>query len=177
MTTYNEYTDSNDIKHLSININDYPAVKKHLDCYWNEINKRQDKGDTPYNLRRCTYMDDFNKQKILFSEIVNSPKFYLDKTKKFVPEATAFLISGENKTLEYLLDWLNSYTISYIFKKFYAGGSLGDKGYRYKKEFLLKLPIPLKISDDNYNNNEKLIQERLQFSEEEINFISSSVKL
>ncbi|MFM1608088.1 TaqI-like C-terminal specificity domain-containing protein [Streptococcus mutans] len=123
------------------------------------------------------YWDDFNKQKILFSEIVNSPKFYLDKTKKFVPEATAFLISGENKTLEYLLDWLNSYTISYIFKKFYAGGSLGDKGYRYKKEFLLKLPIPLKISDDNYNNNEKLIQERLQFSEEEINFISSSVKL
>ena len=50
------------------------------------------------------------------------------------------------------------------------GGSLGDKGYRYKKEFLLKLPIPLKISDDNYNNNEKLIQERLQFSEEEIKF-------
>ncbi|MCB5020476.1 restriction endonuclease, partial [Streptococcus mutans] len=59
ITTYNEYTDSNEIKHPSININDYPAVKKHLDCYWNEINKRQDKGDTPYNLRRCAYMDDF----------------------------------------------------------------------------------------------------------------------
>ena len=32
-----------------IHIEDYPAVKQHLDCYWDKIESRADKGDTPYN--------------------------------------------------------------------------------------------------------------------------------
>jgi hypothetical protein len=40
-----------------VNINKYPAIKKHLDKYYPELEKRQDKGDTPYNLRNCAYMD------------------------------------------------------------------------------------------------------------------------
>src|SRR5574344_558050 len=39
-----------------ININEYPAVKAHLDNYWNEIKDRADQGDTPYNLRNCAYL-------------------------------------------------------------------------------------------------------------------------
>ena len=38
-----------------IHIEDYPSVKAHLDKYWDEISKRSDKGDTPYNLRNCAY--------------------------------------------------------------------------------------------------------------------------
>ena len=41
-----------------INIDDYPAVKAHLDQYWDKIEKRTDKGDTPYNLRNCAYLDE-----------------------------------------------------------------------------------------------------------------------
>ena len=40
-----------------IHIEDYPAVKVHLDQFWNKISKRVDKGDTPYNLRNCAYLD------------------------------------------------------------------------------------------------------------------------
>ena len=40
-----------------VNIDDYPAVKRHLDQYWDKISTRSDKGDTPYNLRSCAYMD------------------------------------------------------------------------------------------------------------------------
>ena len=39
-----------------IDINDFPAVKKHLDKYWDKIEHRADQGDTPYNLRNCAYM-------------------------------------------------------------------------------------------------------------------------
>ena len=39
-----------------IDINDYPAVKAHLDQYWDKISVRSDKGDTPYNLRNCAYL-------------------------------------------------------------------------------------------------------------------------
>ena len=40
-----------------IDIKDYPAVKAHLDQYWDKIRDRADQGDTPYNLRNCAYLD------------------------------------------------------------------------------------------------------------------------
>ena len=48
-----------------IDVNEYPAIKAHLDQFWDKIYKRADKGDTPYNLRNCAYMEDFNKPKII----------------------------------------------------------------------------------------------------------------
>lgn len=41
-----------------IDVNEYPAIKAHLNQYWDKISKRADKGDTPYNLRNCAYMDE-----------------------------------------------------------------------------------------------------------------------
>ncbi|MCO6469094.1 MAG: Eco57I restriction-modification methylase domain-containing protein [Bacteroidales bacterium] len=123
-----------------ININDYPAVKQHLDKYFPQLENRQDKGDTPYNLRNCAYMEDFNRQKIMYSEIVKEPQFYLDNAGEFFPEATTFILTGNH--LEYLCNMFNSKTIAYAFKTFYAGGGLGESGYRYKKVFFEKLPIP-----------------------------------
>jgi len=41
-----------------IDIKKYPAIKKHLDSYWDKINNRDDQGITPYNLRSCAYMED-----------------------------------------------------------------------------------------------------------------------
>ena len=79
-----------------VNINDYPAIKKHLDKYWDKIEPRADQGETPYNLRNCAYMDDFSKQKIMYSEIVREPQFYLDSDGEFFPEATTFIMTGVN---------------------------------------------------------------------------------
>lgn len=78
--------------------------------------------------------DDFNKPKILYSEIVTQPQFYLDATGNFVPEATSFVMTGLN--LDILIKYLNSRVVSWIFKSYYAGGGLGN-GFRYKKAFML----------------------------------------
>ncbi len=53
-----------------VKIENYPAVKAHLDQYWDKISKRSDKGDTPYNLRNCAYLDDFYKPKMFYADIV-----------------------------------------------------------------------------------------------------------
>ena len=53
-----------------INIDDYPAVKAHLDQYWDKISIRDDRGKTPYNLRNCAYMDDFSKPKLIWTDII-----------------------------------------------------------------------------------------------------------
>ena len=52
-----------------ININEYSAVKAYLDQHWDKISKRADKGDTPYNLRNCAYMEDFYKPKIVWGNL------------------------------------------------------------------------------------------------------------
>lgn len=164
-----------------VNIDEYPALKDWFDYGdWNDkpekgnnierLSKRTDKGDTPYNLRDCAYMDDFSKQKILYSEIVRSPQFYLDNN-NFIPEATAFLMSGE--CLEVLVNYLNSPIVAWIFKRFYAGGGLGEEGYRYKKAFMINLPIPT-TAIENYTDD--LIMQVYAFTDEEISFISSVVK-
>ncbi|MGM9769064.1 MAG: Eco57I restriction-modification methylase domain-containing protein, partial [Candidatus Cryptobacteroides sp.] len=40
-----------------VRIEDYPAVKAHLDQFWDKIKDRADQGDTPYNLRNCAYLE------------------------------------------------------------------------------------------------------------------------
>ena len=79
------------------------------------------------------------RDKIVYSEIVREPQFHLDSD-LYYPEATAFVITG--KRLEYLVGLLNSKFVSFIFKRFYAGGGLGKEGYRYKKAFVKEIPIP-----------------------------------
>jgi type II restriction/modification system DNA methylase subunit YeeA len=39
-----------------VNIDEYPAIKNHLDSFYPDLEKRTDKGITPYNLRNCAYM-------------------------------------------------------------------------------------------------------------------------
>ncbi len=121
------------------NISNYPAIKQHLDKYWEKLEKRQDKGVTPYNLRNCAYLEEFEKEKIVYPEIVRSAQFYYDNN-KFYAEATSFILTGEH--VKYLKILLNSFPVTYFFKNFYAGGGLGEDGYRYKKVFLINLPIP-----------------------------------
>lgn len=46
------------------------------------------------------------------------------------------------KNIEYLYKLFHTKAITFFFKTFYAGGGLGENGYRYKKAFLENLPIP-----------------------------------
>jgi type I restriction-modification system DNA methylase subunit len=48
-----------------IHINNYPILKEHLDQYYDKLEKRTDKGLTPYNLRNCAYLKEFENEKIL----------------------------------------------------------------------------------------------------------------
>ena len=180
IATHNGYKDV-----PRVNIDDYPAIKEWLDnggiAYngkeykgYETIAKRADQGDTPYNLRSCAYMDDFSKPKLLYSEIVQEPHFYLDKNGKFYNEATSFLMTGNH--LEYLQIMLHSKLMTFAFKHYYAGGGLGNTGFRYKKAFLEKLPIihPTKELEQNLifcSDKETMICKMYNLSNTEITLI------
>ncbi|WJI92633.1 class I SAM-dependent DNA methyltransferase [Helicobacter pylori] len=150
INTHNGYTSNLKFKIPPIDIEKYPAIKAHLDSHWDTIATRSDQGDTPYHLRNCAYLEDFEKEKIVYGEIVQEPRFYLDNGEcelgYFYAEATSFILTGEH--LRYLLGMLHSKLITFAFKTFYAGGGLGESGYRYQKAFIERLPIP-QITPEN----------------------------
>ncbi len=157
INTHNGYTSNLKSKIPPIDIEKYPATKAHLDAHWDTIATRSDQGDTPYHLRNCAYLEDFEKEKIVYGEIVQEPRFYLDngecKLGYFYAEATSFILTGEH--LRYLLGMLHSKLITFAFKTFYAGGGLGESGYRYKKAFIERLPIP-QITEKNQELADKI---------------------
>ncbi len=157
INTHNGYTSNLKFKIPPIDIEKYPAIKAHLDSHWDTIATRCDQGDTPYHLRNCAYLEDFEKEKIVYGEIVQEPRFYLDNGEcelgYFYAEATSFILTGEH--LRYLLGMLHSKLITFAFKTFYAGGGLGESGYRYKKAFIERLPIP-KITPQNQKLADKI---------------------
>ncbi|UOR64981.1 class I SAM-dependent DNA methyltransferase [Helicobacter pylori] len=157
INTHNGYTSNLKFKIPPIDIEKYPATKAHLDSYYDTIATRSDQGDTPYHLRNCAYLEDFEKEKIVYGEIVQEPRFYLDNGEcelgYFYAEATSFILTGEH--LHYLLGMLHSKLITFAFKTFYAGGGLGESGYRYKKAFIERLPIP-KITPQNQKLADKI---------------------
>ncbi|OPG52916.1 class I SAM-dependent DNA methyltransferase [Helicobacter pylori] len=157
INTHNGYTSNLKSKIPPIDIEKYPAIKTHLNSHYDTIATRSDQGDTPYHLRNCAYLEDFEKEKIVYGEIVQEPRFYLDNGEcelgYFYAEATSFILTGEH--LRYLLGMLHSKLITFAFKTFYAGGGLGESGYRYKKAFIERLPIP-KITHKNQELADKI---------------------
>ncbi|MDX9883727.1 MAG: Eco57I restriction-modification methylase domain-containing protein [Prolixibacteraceae bacterium] len=63
-----------------INIEDYPEIKKHLDSFYPQLVKRGDKGETPYNLRNCAYLEEFDKPKIMYPNMTSQFPFLYDET-------------------------------------------------------------------------------------------------
>ena len=124
-------------KFAKIDIEDYPSLKKHLDLYWDKISKRVDKGDTPYNLRNCAYLEDFFKPKIIWGEISDRSKFCLDLKGTFIPEATTFYLKGD--CLEYLLSALNSSVSEWLFSR--LGTTTGVGTVRWKKYTIEQLLV------------------------------------
>ena len=172
-----------------IDIEDYPAVKAHLDQFWDKIKDRADQGDTPYNLRNCAYWEDFSKPKIVWGEISDRSKFAYDADKNLIPEATTFLMSGAE--LPYLLCVLNSPLSEWFFSK--LGTTTGVGTVRWKKYTIEELLIPeaeesvvkqIEYSVNKYLHNEcsaselssianYLLYKVIGLSEEEISYMEN----
>ena len=166
-----------------IDINNYPAVKAHLEQFWDKISVRSDRGDTPYNLRSCAYWEDVNKPKIVYQELTQGSSFCLDEKAEYVVANTGYLLTGGH--LKYMLALLNSKLIEFSFRRFYSI-SLGSEGLRWLAQYVENLPIvkPTEESENriitlldekNLEEIEKFIYTLYGLTEDEIALISSSV--
>lgn len=120
-----------------ININDYPAIKNHLQKYYKQLEKRLDKGDTPYNLRNCAYLKEFEKEKVFCKAIGFNLAFTIAEKDLIISAPSSFFISNMNK---YFVGILNSKLIKYFIYKYSDRTGAGD--IMLNVQSLEKIPIP-----------------------------------
>ena len=119
-----------------VHIEDYPAIKAHLDQYWDRISKRADKGDTPYNLRNCAYLEDFFKPKIVWGNLNLEGAYSYAPDGMFINAPSPFIATSNTA----ILHILNSKIADYYIRSL---GVTRNGGYfEYKPMFVEKLPIP-----------------------------------
>ncbi len=134
-----------------IHIEDYPAVKAHLDQYWDKISVRADKGDTPYNLRNCAYLDDFNKPKIVWARLMRLTKKDVNSFPRFATVPQGFMTVDSlcffsGKDIDRICHLLNSaYAAYYFFKNIVA---LDNGGFQMRQQYIEEIPLPLNGQTD-----------------------------
>jgi hypothetical protein len=180
-----------------INVDDYPAIKKHLDRYYPELEKRQDKGDTPYNLRNCAYMDDFYRQKIVWARLMriskndsqNFPRFSLLPENTYVVDSLCFFTGMD---MLYLQGVLNSEFAKYYF--FNNIAILDNGGMQMRQQYIELMPIPVvskstkeniikivesmtqSVNIDIEQQINKLVYSAYQFNEDEVLYIQQCIE-
>ncbi|WP_154413123.1 class I SAM-dependent DNA methyltransferase [Helicobacter pylori] len=145
INTHNGYTSNLKSKIPPIDIEKYPATKAHLDAHWDTIATRSDQGDTPYHLRNCAYLEDFEKEKIVYPCIMAKEPCFVYEEKGFYAPAPANIITGDKIEIKYITALLNSKCIYFAMRKFYMGGGIEGE---LKTNNLEKIPIP-KITPQN----------------------------
>ncbi|GAA6830507.1 class I SAM-dependent DNA methyltransferase [Helicobacter pylori] len=145
INTHNGYTSNLKFKIPPIDIEKYPALKAHLDSHWDTIATRSDQGDTPYHLRNCAYLEDFEKEKIVYPCIMAKEPCFVYEEKGFYAPAPANIITGDKTEIKYITALLNSKCIYFAMRKFYMGGGIEGE---LKTNNLEKIPIP-KITPQN----------------------------
>ena len=94
---------------------------------------------------------------IVWGEISDKPKFYLDESGSYYCEATTFLMTGDN--LWYILACLNSSVIEKYFAS--VGTKTGEGTLRWKKYRVLDIPIP-PINDEVLKDRIVLLAKEIQ---------------
>jgi len=135
---------------------DFPAIYRHLFQFRGQLEAR---GQCSYsrasrveagafpgqhhwleldNNPQDEYLKSYQADKLIWAEIVLDSAFVFDNKENYV-EATAFFMTGKN--LKFVIGCLNSKLLTKAFRHFFSGGDLRGKTFRYKKEFLQRLPI------------------------------------
>jgi adenine-specific DNA-methyltransferase len=121
-----------------VKIDDYPAIKKHLDNFYSQLEERGDKGATPYNLRNCAYLKEFEKKKIVWADLSRSGNCFTFDDKNLYLQNTGYIMTGTS--LKYILAVLNTKIMLHYLDA--INQKLDSTGWRWINQYVEILPIP-----------------------------------
>ena len=127
----------------NINIDEYTAIKKHLESFGVKLEQSGEKGSRKktsnlwYETQdQISYHNSFNNNKIIYPDINSKLSFMYDDNSYFMTN-TAYFLDIDSK---YILAILNSSIVNYYFSSISA--QLGKSGLRHFTIYIEQLPIP-----------------------------------
>ena len=114
----------------------FPALSNYLSQYEEKAKSRYDQGEYWWELRACSYLEEFEKPKIILPDISLQGNFTFDEAGKYHLVNTAYLIGKNDK---YLLGILASKLVDFFYRNIsssYRGGYL-----RFIRQYLQEIPI------------------------------------
>ena len=173
---------------LKINIEQYPAIKQHLlHIGYDRLKQTGEPGARKKTTNKwfetqdsINYWEDFSKQKIVWLELTDKPKFSIDLNKMYCLAGTFLLTSNEG--LYTILAALNSKLIEWLFDGMCNSSGTGTN--QWKKFVVERIPIPKSnarteeqikklLQEKNYNELNKMVYELYGLDNDEIKFIES----
>jgi TaqI-like C-terminal specificity domain len=116
----------------------YPAVADHLAPFEQKARVRTDQGQYWWELRACTYSNQFRRPKIIYPDMSQGPKFAYDESNAFSGNTTYFVASNDVGLVTLLnsrVAWLHI---------FGEGGALRGGKWRVRMftEDVTTIPVP-----------------------------------
>lgn len=130
----------------NIEINDYPKTEEYLLKFKEKLSKRAATrylGKRWYELQKPRSPEVFETLKIVTPDISTRNNFALDQNNHYCLDTCKFIVLDKKywRYYKFILGLLNSYLMEFYFKQ--IASYLGKEGYRYKGEYLKKLPIKI----------------------------------
>ena len=122
-----------------VNIEEYPAIKSYLTPHIRRLEKRHDRGGTPYHLRNCTFYGEFASPTLMWARRAERAKMAYVQDEIYC-ESTSYFMSGDAALLKYLLAVLNSKVVSWFVNKTAATTNYGV--ISWDAATVTKIPIP-----------------------------------
>ncbi len=156
INTHNGYTSNLKSKIPPIDIEKYPATKAHLDAHYDTIATRCDQGDTPYHLRNCAYLEDFEKEKIVWNPVSGEYFFTFIKDEIYFNNSLFMMTSKTLKTRDfyYICGLLNTMLYKWLTIQMTNLITIGKYAYG-SKDKIERLPIP-QITEKNQELADKI---------------------
>lgn len=124
---------------IGVRIRDYPAVFAHLKEWQGALEARHDQGNHWWELRACTYYENFEHVKLLSTKVSRQPTFAIDYGGHYLGN-TAYFIQVDKGDALFLLGLLNS-RFSFMYAKEKFVGKQND-WYEVQPAALEQFPVP-----------------------------------
>ncbi|MDY7047819.1 MAG: TaqI-like C-terminal specificity domain-containing protein [Microcystis panniformis WG22] len=142
---------------LCLDIENYPAIQSHLKKFGKKRLEQIGVKDSRKKTNNkwfetqdsISYWQDFEKDKIIWGEISDKPKFAFDDS-NYYAEATTFLMTGDK--LKYLLGILNSKLSEWYFNQISTTTGMGTNRWKKYKIEIFPIKEPTEIEESYLEN-------------------------
>ncbi|MCF0236911.1 MAG: restriction endonuclease, partial [Bacteroidaceae bacterium] len=127
-----------------------------------------DQGDTPYNLRNCAYMEDFQKPKIIYPNMTKFMPFTLDLN-GYMTNQKCFIVTGMH--IGFLTAFFNSSLFKFCFRETFPMLQAGTR--EMSKIFFDKIPVKRITEAENMKFSELVTDIQANYTKEKATHLDS----